>query len=73
MFLGMQDFDFAQFALILPESNQICPNLANFAQNFFAKDIPSSYGTGEGPKILKSCDVILLTFFSDVMTMMSLI
>jgi len=34
MFLGMQDFDFAQmlitFAQILPKSDQICPNLFNF-------------------------------------------
>jgi len=58
MFFGMQDFNFTQsslqfcpnFALILPKSNQICPNLTNFAQTNFASArwcgcIPSSYVT----------------------------
>jgi len=42
MFLGMQDFDFAQISL------QFCPNLINFAQKFFDRGcgcIPSSYCT----------------------------
>jgi len=37
------------FAQISPKSNQVYPNLTNFAQIFFATGcgcIPSSYGTG---------------------------
>jgi len=48
MFLGMQD-------LILPKSNQICPNLTNFDQNSFAKScgcIPVSYGTGSASNFM---------------------
>jgi len=56
MFLGMQDFEFAKsnhfcpnFALILPKSNQISPNLTNFSpQKKFDRGcgcIRGSYGT----------------------------
>jgi len=34
MFLGMQDFDFAQILSNLPESNHFCPNLINFKKIF---------------------------------------
>jgi len=59
IFLGMQDFDFAQIISNLPKFNHFCPNFAsillkfhlNFAQIIFARWygciswIPSSYGT----------------------------
>jgi len=32
MFMGMQEFDFAQIQSNLPKSDQICPNLTNFAR-----------------------------------------
>jgi len=50
MFLGMQDFYFAQitiqfcpnylnFVQISPKSNQICSNLTNFAKNVLLGDL----------------------------------
>jgi len=47
MTLGMQDFDF-------PKSNQICPNLINFGQKIYARDVAAS------PAPMALSEIILL-------------
>jgi len=45
MFLGMQDFDFAQIQSNFPKSNHFCPNFASILPKFdrlnFAKFLPN--------------------------------
>jgi len=56
IFWGMQDFDFAQIQSSLPKSNQLFPNVINFAQKNFARRCsytPSSYDTDRS-----SCSLI---------------
>jgi len=85
MFLGIQDFDFAQiqsnlsksnrfllnFASIFHKSNQICPQLINFTNNF-SSCIPNptallkTYSVANKPR---KCDLktkIFLLFFRQI-------